>query len=135
MALLTREDILNYNDIKTEIVPVPEWGGEVKVKGLTAGERDKWEASLYSTKRHGNNFEIVSNRDNLRAKFIAVSIVDDKGKLLFTSGDIEALAKKSAAPVDRIFSVAQKLSGMSDNDVEELEKNLNGDQKDISITV
>ena len=32
MALLTREDILNYNDIKTEIVPVPEWGGEVKVK-------------------------------------------------------------------------------------------------------
>ena len=81
MALLTREDILNYNDIKTEIVPVPEWGGEVKVKGLTAGERDKWEASLYSTKRHGNSFEIVSNRDNLRAKFIAVSVVDDKGKL------------------------------------------------------
>ena len=38
MALLTREDILNYNDIKTEIVPVPEWGGEVKVKGLTAAK-------------------------------------------------------------------------------------------------
>jgi hypothetical protein len=134
MKLLTRDQILEYNDIKTQVVQVPEWGGEVIVKGLTAGERDKWEASLYTAKQHGKNIEIVSNRDNLRAKFVAVSVVDEKGKPLFTAGDIEALTKKSAAPMDRIFTVAQKLSGMSDNDVEELEKNLNGDHKDISTT-
>lgn len=131
---LTREQILNYDDIKTEVVTCPEWGGDVNVRGLTAGERDRWEASLYTTKQHGNKYEIVSNRDNLRAKFVAVSVVDEKGKTIFTTGDIEMLAQKSAAPMDRIFTVAQRLSGMSNADVEELEKNLTGDQNDTSTT-
>jgi hypothetical protein len=44
------------------------------------------------------------------------------------------LTKKSAAPMDRLFSVAQRLSGMSNEDVEELEKNLKSDPTDISPT-
>jgi hypothetical protein len=131
---LTREEILNSNDIKTEEVNCPEWGGAVKVKGMTAGERDKWEASLYTTKKHGNTYEVEAHRENIRAKFVAVSVVDEKGKQLFTVGDIEALANKSATPIDRIFEVAQRLSGMSNEDVEELEKNLKSGQEDISTT-
>jgi len=131
---LSREQILNYDDIKTEVVSCPEWGGDVNVRGLTAGERDRWEASLYTTKKHGHEFEVIANKDNLRAKFVAVSVVDEKNKLLFTVGDIESLTQKSAAPMDRIFAVAQRLSGMSNGDIEELEKNLKSDQADISIT-
>ena len=131
---LSREQILNYDDIKTEVVSCPEWGGDVNVRGLTAGERDKWESSLYTTKKHGNSYEVISNKENIRAKFIAVSVVDEKGKLIFTAGDIETLSQKSAAPMDRIFAVAQRLSGMTNADVEELEKNLTSDQKDTSIT-
>jgi len=123
LKLLGREDILNAVDVKTETVNCPEWGGAVKVRGLTAGERDKWENSLYTTKQHGNKFEVVAQKDNVRAKFISVSVIDDKGELLFSVGDIEALSKKSAAPIDRIFAVAQRLSGMSNEDIEELEKN------------
>lgn len=132
--ILSREAILNCNDTKTETVPCPEWGGDVIVKGLSAGERDKWEASLFSTKKHGNSFEIVQNKDNLRAKFVVASAVDEQGKPLFTVGDIEALTRKSAAPMDRLFSVAQRLSGMTNEDVEELEKNLKSDRDDTSTT-
>lgn len=133
--ILSREKILNAVDVKTEEVSCPEWGGSVIVRGMTAGERDKWEASLFSTKQHGKNFEIIANKDNLRAKFVAASAVDEKGNLLFTVGDIDALTRKSAAPMDRLFAVAQRLSGMSNEDVEELEKNLKSDRTDTSPTV
>ena len=33
--MLTRDAILNAADLKTEAVPVPEWGGDVLVRGLT----------------------------------------------------------------------------------------------------
>ena len=36
---------------------------------------------------------------------------------------IDALGAKSAAPLDRCFEVAQRLSGISEADVEELTKN------------
>lgn len=132
--ILSREDILNVIDVKTELVEVKEWGGSVYVRGMTAGERDKWEASLYSTQKRGNSFEVVAHRDNIRAKFVAASVVDEKGKLIFTTGDIEALTKKSAAPMDRLFAVAQRLSGMSNEDVEELEKNSTSGQTDTFPT-
>lgn len=133
--ILSRDAILNSVDVKTELVAVPEWGGSVYVRGLTAGERDKWEASLYTTEKRGNSFEVVAHRDNIRAKFVAASVVDEKGNLLFTPGDIDALTHKSAAPMDRLFSVAQRLSGMSTEDVEELEKNLKSGPEGTSPTV
>ena len=43
MALLSKADILGCNDIPTELVEVPEWGGSVKVRGMTAGERDRFD--------------------------------------------------------------------------------------------
>ena len=132
--ILNREAILNADDLKTETVNCPEWGGSVIVRGLTAGERDKWEASLYSTEKRGGSFEVVAHKENIRAKFIAASVVDEKGKLLFSAGDIEALSRKSAAPMDRLFAAAQRLSGMTDADVEELEKNLTTAQGDSSAT-
>jgi len=121
--ILSREAILNAVDTKTELVSCVEWGGDVMLRGMTAGERDKWESSLFSTKRHGNSFEVVANKDNLRAKFIVASAIDEQGKPLFTVGDIDALTAKSAAPMDRLFAVAQRLSGMTNEDIEELEKN------------
>lgn len=90
------------------------------------------ETSLYTIKKHGNTSEVVANRDNIRAKFIVASAVDEQGKPLFTVGDIDALTRKSAAPMDRLFAAAQKLSGMTNEDVEELEKNLKSDREDTS---
>ena len=113
---LCRETILNANDIKTEEVNVPEWGGVVLVKSLTGSEKDKYEQSIYSIK-DGANY------NNIRAKFVALSICDEDLKPIFGSADIEALGQKSAIALNRVFEVAQKLSGLTSADVEELEKN------------
>lgn len=119
MAVLTREQIEKAQDIKQELVPVPEWGGEVWVKALTGTERDAFEAS--SIVQRDKSHEV--NLRDIRARLCSFAICDEAGKRLFGAGDIEALGKKSAAALTRVYEVAERLSGLTKKDVEELEKN------------
>jgi len=64
-----------------------------------------------------------NNMANLRARLVALSVVDDKGTRIFTDDDVKALGKKSAKALDRVFSVAQRLNGIGESDVEELAGN------------
>ena len=117
---LKRDQILNVDDSKTEEVDVPEWGGTVLIKMMTGTERDAFEASITQNK-HGSR---VVGTENIRAKLVSKCVIDpDTKELMFTPGDIEALGKKSSAALDRIFSAATKLSKITEEDVEELEKN------------
>lgn len=119
MALLTKAQILEASDIETIKVSVPEWGGEVLVKGLTGLERDAFEKSVVEIR--GKNIRFTA--DNIRARLVAFSIVDEAGKRVFSDAEISELGKKSAVALERIFSIASKLSGLSDEDVSELSKN------------
>jgi hypothetical protein len=130
MAVLTRDDILEAKDIKIELVPTPGWGGEVYVKGLNGAERDKFEGSLVIMR--GKDKQM--NMANIRAKLASMSICDEKGKRLFNENDVQALSQKSAAELQRVFAVAQRLSGISDEDVEELAEELKNDPFDGSPT-
>ena len=69
----------------------------------------------------GRNTEI--NMKNARAKLVVLCTVDENGKRIFGDADIALLADKSAKALDRIFSVAQELSGISKDDMEELTEN------------
>ena len=117
--VLTRDQILSADDLKTETVSVPEWGGHVKVRTMTGAERDAYEAR--SLVKRGESREL--NLVNMRARLAADTIVDNEGKRLFTESDVGALGGKSAAALDRVFGVAMKLNGMSKEDVDELAKN------------
>ena len=102
-------------------MPVPEWGGTVRVRGLSGKERDQFEASMLDTsKKRKKGQPQAMNFANLRAKLCAWCVVDVDGARMFSDSDIAALGEKSAAALDRIFEVAQTLSGISDDDVEEL---------------
>lgn len=116
---LTKEQILGASDIQIKKVEIPEWNGFVFVKGMTAKERDDFEASII---RMNGKVRKVDMRD-LRAKLVSKSICDEDGKLLFDEKDIKELGEKSASAVQRIFTVAQELSGLTDEDAEELLKN------------
>lgn len=119
MTVLGRDQILSANDITKELIPVPEWGGEVYVKALSAGERDGYESSMI----HFNGKKQSVNMENARAKLAALSICDENGARLFTDMDVQDLTKKSAAALQRVFEVAQRLSKITDDDLEELTKN------------
>jgi len=130
MSLLTRDAILAAPDMLTEEVPVPEWGGTVLVRGLTGTERDAFEEEMITGK--GKNRDV--NLSNFRARLIVKSVVDKSGKRLFTQADMVALGGKSAAAIQRVFQVAMRLSGMSEEDVEELTKNSEPGQSDSSTS-
>lgn len=114
MSFLTKEQIIQAQDLKTEVVDVPEWGGQVRVRTITAKERDAFETQLASEK---------GGLENIRAKFVAATLIDEKGKLLFDEMQISQLGNKSGAAVDKVFAIGQKLAGLGAKDVEELTKN------------
>jgi len=116
---LTREAVLAISDLKTELVSVPEWGGSVTVQGLTADERDDFEATCVKTR--GRKAEV--NLRNFRAKLVARTCHQEDGTRLFTDDDAAALGQKSGAAINRIFEVAARLSGLTEADLEELAKN------------
>jgi hypothetical protein len=126
--LLTREQILEIQDIESEIIEVPEWGGLVKVQGMTGAERDVFESSVMKGK--GKNIKI--NWRNLRAKLVAHSVVNGNGERIFTDADVIRLGNKSALALDKVFAVAQRLSGITSEDVAELAEEIKNDQSDGS---
>lgn len=116
---LTREAILAAVDIMSETVTVPEWGGTIIVRGLTGDERDDFEASCLRGK--GRKTEV--NYRNARAKLVVRSCYTPEGARLFTDEDATALGKKGAAALNRVYEVAARLSGLTEEDLEELAKN------------
>lgn len=120
MSVLTKDAILNCSDLITEIVSVPEWGGEVIVRCLTGEERDELEALVVQEKSEGDRKVDLSN---FRAKLVALSVIDEKGDRLFTIEDVVKLAKKSAKALDRVFNVAERLSALRSKDGENAIKN------------
>lgn len=131
---LTRDQIKNADDIASEEVDVPEWGGRVLVWGLTGEERDMWEEGLLVEKRVRGRTTRETNLKNVRAKLVVASCRDKKGNKLFADSDVSWLGKKSAAALNRVFKVAQKLSGLTDDEVEELIEELGEDQSESSGT-
>ena len=130
MTILSREQILSKNDLAKELIPVPEWGGEVWVRGMTGAERDSFEMDV--VEQRGKKTAV--NMNNMRAKLCSRSICDEKGKLLFTEADVKGLGEKSAAALSRIFMVAQRLSGITESDVKEMAEELEANPFEDSPT-
>jgi hypothetical protein len=96
---------------------IAEWGLNLVVRGLSAGERDFFELEL-------NRQEKKKRRRNIRGLLVAMTVVDENGGLLFKRSDAEELAELPAAILDPLFSAAVALSGIGPKDMEELEGKL-----------
>ena len=119
MALLTKQQIVDANDLETVEVNVPQWGGSVLVRALTAKQRGQLMSTLIDQTKDGRTLRL----QDLQARLCAMSIVDGQGKRFFSDNELAALGAKSSAALQRVFEVAQRLSGLSDEQVGELSKN------------
>jgi hypothetical protein len=128
--VLTREDVLAMTSLPTQVVEVPEWGGSVTVRGLTGDERDRYEQSIVTMK--GSN--VLPKFAGARARLVALSVVDDEGKRIFNDSDVQSLGRIAAGALQRVYNVARELSGMSEQDVEDLMGNSDGVQSDGSTS-
>lgn len=106
--LLSREQILGAADLASEIVDCPEWGGQVRVRALSAADR------LEIARRvMGENGEPDDKRAlDLSIIIPAWCIIDENGQRLFGEADVQALGEKSGVPLQRITEAVQRLSGM-----------------------
>jgi hypothetical protein len=86
------------------------------LRGMTGAERDAFEASCFEGRGKKREFSMR----NLRAKLVAFCCVDDSGKRIFSDDDVPTLGEVRADVVDRLFGVAQRLSGLREEDAEEL---------------
>lgn len=118
MKRLSKAEILSANDLPSEDVDVPEWGGVVRIRTMSGTERDAMEQSLL-----GPDGKPTRNTRGLRARVVALTAIDEEGNRLFTEGEAEQLGTKSAAALSRLFDAAAKLNGLTSSDVEQLAKN------------
>lgn len=126
--LLGRDEIFAAADVQKEDVAVPEWGGTVRVIGLTGSERDQYEAWIISGK--GKNRDV--NLRNSRAKLVMMCVVDADGKRVFDESDIVRLGAKSALALQRVFDKAAALSGLDEETLEKIQDDLGNAPSDDS---
>lgn len=115
---LTRDQILATADLPAEDVEVPEWGGTVRVRTMTAAERDVISG--------------ITDDIHFMERLVAVVVIDEAGNRVFSDADVEALGKKSAHALTRVFRVGLRLSSMQAGAVDGAVKNSGASAGDTS---
>jgi hypothetical protein len=117
---LTKDQILEARPLPFEDVEVPEWGGTVRVRGLTSAECDEFAASLVIRTNGGR---AQANRELYCAKLLARCLVSASDERLLTEADIHALGRQSAIVIQRLALLAERLSGLQVQAAEDAAKN------------
>lgn len=120
---LSGAEILAAQDMKPVKVPCPEWSkdgkrGYVHVRPLASWEAEKWEADVAEAKEN-NQYMPQQYRAALCLKCLCTA----DGDPLLSADKLKALTQKSAGPIQRIVKRIIEISGMSNEAVEEAEKN------------
>lgn len=116
---LTKEQIFAAKFDRLKRHHVPEWGGDVWIKAMSAGERDTFEAKYRDLKGEGKD-----PLRNLRARLACATVCDEDGNRIFADADVDALADHPASALDRIADIAMSLCGMKSSDAEQLAASL-----------
>lgn len=126
---LKKADIESADDLIVVDVDVPEWGGVVRVRALSAD--DELQVVKRMVKRR--NGDVVLRADGVTPEvdfdgalqrqimLAGMAIIDENGERMFGDDEIGSLASKSKKALDRITAVVEELSG---GNVAELTENL-----------
>ena len=112
MALLSKASVLSAEDFRYAIVPCPEWGGDMRVRGLTAAEQANIQKRVSEKKT-----------DDLAMVLVLMACVDENGERFFEPSDRDALKSKPYAVLDRLSKKILELSGNGTDGIETAEKN------------
>lgn len=95
-----------------ESLDIPELGGVVYVKAMSGKERDKFESWALSD----------NGPKNIRGKAAARCLCDKHGSRMFSDSDADRLGNIKVSILQKVFVVIQRLSGLTKEDVDELEQ-------------
>jgi hypothetical protein len=124
---LTKAQIFEVDDLPVEDLEVPEWGGVVRVRGLSGTERDRFEFRINQARK-------TPDEAIVRADLVGRCIIDEAGKRLFTDKEVGRLGAKSGVALDRVFDKARELSGMGDEAIEKATEDFGNAPNDDSVS-
>jgi len=126
---LNRQNILEADDLKRRSVKVPEWGGDLYVREMTAMEAVVFDVWLYDNK--DNKAEIASNYN---AMLVMLSACDEAGHRIFEDSDLDVLRSKNPKVIGKIARAVEKLNKLGQDDFEDDVKNSKSGQTVASIS-
>jgi hypothetical protein len=114
------EEILNMNDETTELVKVPEWGNkEILCKNLSGADRAVL-SSMLEVDAQTNKVKTTSTS----ADIVILGAYDpENGSRIFAKSQKALLLGKNSAPLERLAAVIQRLSGLTQEGLDNAEKN------------
>lgn len=124
-----RQKILEARDIQEMKLYIPEWEASVLIRGLSVKERN---ALLKNSLGENGETDISKMVPELIIR--SCYYPENPEKRIFEMTDKEVLSGKSSRAVDRVVAVANELSGLTLNFMEESEKNSEGAGEDSVST-
>ena len=108
--LLSIDDILKCPDLEERTVDVPEWGGQVKVKGFSKATQQQM--------RKEATYDGEIDSDRLEMFMFIYGVIEPK----CDKSHYEQLREKSAGAIDKIVKEIMSVSGMDEQTVKKAEK-------------
>jgi hypothetical protein len=132
MTALTKDQILGaVPQLPQEEINVPEFGGSVFLRVMTAKDKDSYEMTMAEAKQKSG----FAGLKNYKARLVALCLCDAEGKRLFVKDeDIGALGQCRADVMDRLFQKCQEMNGMLPGAAEQAAKNSESGQSDGLLT-
>lgn len=117
------QQILEADDLRNDLVVVPEWKRSIWIRNLWGYERDALEQAATSGQ--------VPNVSGALARIVAWGAMSGPGhdaRQLFSQSQVEALNRKNAGPIMRLANAIKRLSAITDADLEAMLATLPNDQ-------
>lgn len=112
MTLLKFDEVMAKQDLPTKDVPVPEWGGSVRIRHWTLAERAEM------LRRN----ETSEEKENVGAWLVASLTVDEQGNPWCPADRVIELQKKNPKAIDTIAAAILELNAVTKDTIDAAEK-------------
>ena len=114
--ILSRDEIIECGAKReTKSLAVPEWGGEVLLREISAGEYDKLQVITQQA------LEYKADQTKIRANWVAAFLSNEDGSRMFKDSEVSKVSAMGAKAIDRIYEGGQLFNALDES--EDLEKN------------
>ena len=134
MQFVTAQELLAATELPYESVYLPALKKHAVVVGMSGKARDSFEASLVEGKGKRRDVKTDNIRAKLAARCLYTAPPTKGGQRMFTDAQADTIGDVRADILGPIFDVAQKLSGVSDEDIDELGKDSTETASDTSVS-
>jgi hypothetical protein len=125
---LTRDDLTLPDPPRFAEFDLPN-GKKCRIRNLSEREKTLFEHSILSP---STGKVVGSKLDNMRARLIALCVVDAAGGRVLRDDDVRYLQDKDGAVMAKIYDECRKHCGFEEHDLEQLVKNSDATSIDAS---